>query len=469
MHLKTILCCALAPFMASLDTYVVNISLPAIARNFHVDTSGVSWVVLAYLLALTGTLLIFGRLGDRFGLKRVFLTGFAVFTAASLLCGIAPGIHLLILARFLQGIGAAMLLSMGSALITRSVPAEYQGAAFRFCATAVALGIMLGTPLGGLLTGYASWHWIFLINIPVGAVAIACCQRVLPSDSSAPRSDNTERFDATGAGLIFASLLLLVYALNSGGERGWTSPWILGTAAAGIVLLILFLSWERRTASPLLDLSLFRDRAFTAGNLANCGAAAFLAGNNFLLPFYLEQKLHLQPQQAGLVMLVYSLVYMAASLGTGRLVDRAPPALLGAWAMLLGSAAALGFALTLGAGGLMSVMPYLVALAIGYALFIPSNNHMIMTLAPEGKLGVVSGLYRMEVYLSMVVGVVLLGGVFHRFLPGTPAGTVRPPMLLELGFRNAYCLGAIFCIVSVVFSRVAQALLPIGDGYGPRH
>lgn len=456
---KIVFAAALVSFMVSLDTYVVNISLPSIARWFQVGTGDVSWVVLGYLLALTGTLLIFGRLGDRFGLKGVFQAGFAVFTAASFLCGISNSVWVLVLSRFSQGVGGAMLLSMGPAMIARFLPIERRGAAFGYCATSAALGITLGTPLGGLITGHASWHWIFLINVPIGIAAIAFCQRAIPSDASSAAKGRGETFDAVGAAMIFSSILLLVWSLHTGPERGWLSPLVLGALATGTLLLALFVAWERRTASPLLDLDLFRDRAFTAGNLACCFAAAFLAGNNFVLPFYLEHELRLKPQQTGFVMLIYSLVYMGASLYTGKLSDRISPRTLSVWAMLVGSGAAVWFASTLGFGGLVPVVVYLVVLGLGFAMFVPANNHLVMTMAPEGKLGIVSGLYRMEIYLSMAIGVVLLETVFHRFV-GDNVSWSDATAALERGCRNAYGLGAVLCMLSVAFSRLAQSLAP---------
>ena len=453
---KIIFSIAFVSFMVSVDTYVVNISLPTIARYFHVDTGEVSWVVLAYLLSVTGTLLIFGRLGDRFGLKRVFITGFGVFTLASLLCGMSGGIYILIFSRFLQGVGGAMLLSMAPAMIPKFLSTEHIGRAFGYYATSAALGITLGTPLGGIITGYASWHWIFLINVPTGLAAIWYCYGAIPSDAPAPEVHPDEKFDSLGAILVFAGLSSLVYSLNMGKETGWTSPVILATLTGGIALLTWFVLWERKATSPLLDLSLFQDKAFTFGNLASCFAVAFQAGSNFLLPFYLERLLGLKPQHAGFVILVYSIIYMIGSLYTGKLSDRLRPRILCTWAMVTGAGAALWFALTLGSGGLAPVIVFLVALAVAYALFIPSNNNLVMSMAPEGKHGVVSGLFRMGIYVSLVAGVVVFETVFNLFSPGGAETANLTATAMKPGFVNAYYLGAIFCALSVIFSLMGD-------------
>ncbi len=167
-YYPVILCIAFAVFMVRLDGYIVNISLPTIARYFQVGTSEVSWIVLIYLLVMTGCMLILGKLGDRFGLKRIFLMGYLVFSVSSLFCGLAPTIHTLDLARAVQGVGGAMMIVSAFAIVSRLLPEHLTGWAFGVCSFANSLGIMVGSPLGGFITGFFSWKWIFLINVPIG-------------------------------------------------------------------------------------------------------------------------------------------------------------------------------------------------------------------------------------------------------------------------------------------------------------
>jgi EmrB/QacA subfamily drug resistance transporter len=439
---------AFVSFMVSVDTYVVNISLPTIAKNFGVNTGDVSWVVLAYLIAVTSSLLIFGKLGDRIGLKRVFISGFVIFTGASLLCGVSSSLGMLIFSRFLQGIGGSMLLGMAPAMIPRLLPGGLRGSAFGYYATAAALGITLGTPLGGIITGYFSWHWIFLINVPTGIWAIWYSNGAIPGDTARGRGDDS--FDYFGAVLLVLCLSLLVYALNTGGEAGWTSPVIIASFLSGSLLLAFFIYWERRARPPLLDLTLFDDREFTLGNLASCFAVSVQAGSNFLLPFYLERLKKLPPQQAGMVILVYSIVYMAGSIFFGKMSDRVKPRTLCAWGMALGTAAAVFFALTLDRPGLFSVVVFLGVIAIAYAMFIPSNNNLVMGMASQGKLGTVSGLFRMGIYVSLVAGVCIFETLFSAYTGGSTAGG-----MVE-GFRNSYLLGGLFCFLSVAFSLASM-------------
>ncbi len=456
-NFRIIFSIAFVSFMVSLDTYIVNISLPTISRHFGVGTDKISWVVLAYLLAVTGTLLIFGRLGDRIGLKRVFVTGFWIFTFSSLLCGLSTGIYMLVLSRFLQGVGGSMLLGMAPAMIPRFLPPGQRGTAFGYYSTAAALGIILGTPLGGIITGYASWHWIFLINIPTGLLAIWYCHDAIPSDSPGPGDQPRDKFDSIGAVSVFTGFSTLIYSLNMGNKMGWTSPIILTTFFGGLFLLIFFLLWEMKTLHPLMDLGLFRDRAFTFGNLASCFAVAFQSGSNFLMPFYLERFLGLKPQVAGLVILVYAATFMAGSLYAGKLSDRVSPRLLCTWAMVIGAVASGWFALTLKTGQLIPVIVFLVALGVAYALFIPSNNNLVLGMAPRGKHGVVSGLFRMGIYMSLVAGVVIFEMIFNSFVPGCTGDMSHDRVILGSAFVKAYYLGGIFCIVSLVFSLLGRS------------
>ena len=445
-------------FMVSLDTYIVNISLPTIAESFGVSTGEISWVVLSYLLAVTGTLLIFGKLGDKFGLKKIFITGFGIFILGSLICGIAPNLAILIAARALQGIGGSMLLGMAPALFSRYLPKNKRGEGFGLYATFAALGITIGAPLGGFITGFFSWHWIFLINIPVGLVAIVICMKVIPSISTGELKNDNEKFDYLGSILSLFSSLFLLYALNMGQEKGWSSPLILGLIAASIILFTLFIFHIKKVKNPLLDPSLFKKPAFTAGNIASGFAVAFLAGHNFLIPFYLEYIQKLETQKAGLVILVYSIVYMAGGVIAGKLSDKIHPRVLCMWGMALGTVTAVIFALKLSSPGLLTVILFLGFLALSYAMFVPSSNNLVMSTADEGKHGTVSGVFRMGIYLFMAIGVCVFETIFAGGIQngGIQNGGISgnydkvPVDLLVKGFQFAYAAGGIACLLALV-------------------
>ena len=214
---------AFAVFMVRLDSYIVVISLPTLARYFQVGTSEASWVILSYLMVVTGSTLIFGKLADRIGLKKIFLWGYGLFTLGSLLCGLSPTIYLLDAASCLQGVGGAMMITSGMASIPHYLPKNIAGWAFGICSLANSLGIMVGAPLGGVITCFLSWHWIFLINVPVGILAIVIVKRSLPADQNRPPLAERRPFDVSGSILSFVGFTALVFALSRCEDEGWQS------------------------------------------------------------------------------------------------------------------------------------------------------------------------------------------------------------------------------------------------------
>jgi len=406
---------AFVSFMVSVDAYVVNISLPTISKYFRVGTGEVSWVVLSYLLAVTGTLLIFGKLGDRIGLT--------------------------------------------PAMIPKFLPETMRGTAFGYYATFAALGITIGTPLGGIITGYISWHWIFLINIPIGIMAIIFCKKAIPDDRPVSSETDDKRFDMPGAIISFLSCVLFLYGLNMGKEKGWTSPLILGCFISSLVLLILFVLIEKRIKYPLLDLTLFKDKAFTYGNLASSMAVGFQSGTIFLIPFYLELVKGLKTQQVGAVILVYSVVYMFGSLYSGKISDKVNPRFLCTLGMIIASISAFAFAFALKFAGLTAIIIFLICLAAAYALFIPSNNNVVMGMSPPGKHGVVSGVFRMGIYLSLACGVAIFETIYSLGTPSVAGNSMAlntpTPESLICGFQNVFLVGGITCLLSVIFSILA--------------
>ncbi|MCX6005634.1 MAG: MFS transporter, partial [Chloroflexi bacterium] len=313
---------AFASFMAAVDTYIVNVALPTIAHYFNVGTSDVALVTLAYLLVITSTLPIFGKVGDRIGFKIVFILGFAFFAGGSFLCGLAPHIYLLVGARCIQGVGAAMLYAVGMAMIPRYIPEKSRGWAFGITATTAGLGVVIGAPLGGVITQYFSWHWIFLINVPVGIAAIFVALKVIPKDMPVKNSTEKGAFDVAGAILSFLGLSCLVSALNKGQQMGWNHWGIISMFISSIVLLAAFILWEKRCKDPLLNLNLFKIPTFTFGAFAALFAWSMFAGGNFLLPFYLTLISGLQSSVMGALFLISSVIYIIISPLTGRLSDR---------------------------------------------------------------------------------------------------------------------------------------------------
>lgn len=440
---------AFGAFMSKLDSYIVNISLPTIAARFNVTTAEVSRVVLVYLLVSTSTLLLFGKLGDRFGLRKVFFLGYLLFTIGSLLCGVALSLDMLILSRFIQGIGCAMLTAIAFAIIPRFLPHEVTGWAFGIAATGAALGIAVGAPAGGIITGFLSWRWVFLVNVPFGIFAMYAVNRYIPDeDGSRSRDLRKAGFDILGAGLSFAGLALLVYGLNTGREFGWTSPRIMGCFALAIVLLAAFLIREIKCDEPLLDLRLFKKFRFSAAIASTFFAYMLLSGNSFLLPFYLELGKELPTVTVGLVLMIYSVIYMAAGPWAGRISDRVPPSILCGFAMLSAALCSFVFAFTLSAPGLLAVVVFLIWIALSFGFFISPNNNQVMSLAPAERQGSASGVFNTVNSLGLALGVCFFEMIMSR------SSALQSRSLT--GYRDAYIFGGIVCIVAFFFSLLVN-------------
>ncbi len=452
---------AFATFMVNADSYIVNISLPVIADYFHVGTEAVSWVVMSYQLTVTALLLVFGTLGDRIGIKRLFMLGYAVFTLSSLFCAVSPTLGWLVASRALQGIGASVLYALTPAMVPRYLPPEQRGPAFGALATAAALGISVGTPLGGLITGLLSWHWAFLINIPIGIAAMLVARRVLPVDHSAAEKAPLPAFDYVGSVFSALALVSLIYSFSKLNSLG-LAPTVLGAGVLFVVSLGIFILWERRAVHPLLDYSLFRSPAFNFGNLANFLCLCYLAGHNFITPFYLMTVKGLPTERAGTVFLLYSLIYMGMGPLAGQLSKRINPRILCTTALLLGVLVSFGLSYFLPAEGMLPVYVYFVGLALVMATFIPSNNNVVMGMAPPGKQGAVSGSFRMVGRVGMTVGVCLFQTVF-TLAALQQSGKLQADLLKSVArtqllsaFSTVYLVGAALFAVAAVSSLMAR-------------
>jgi EmrB/QacA subfamily drug resistance transporter len=447
-------CAAFATFMGTLDEFIVTICLPRITESFRTGTSLSVWILISYFLMVTSTLILFGKLADRIGVKRLFIAGYAVFVAGSLLCGLSWDIGVLIAARFVQGIGGAILRVVAYALVPRFLPEKVRGRGYGILSTASAAGIMIGAPLGGLIIGHFTWNWIFLVNLPLGLLALLAVLWKLPRDATAPSDQG--KFDLPGAALSLAGISLLTFGLNMGHDLGWTSPIILIAFAVSAAAIVLFILREKTVTHPLVDLSLFKNRNFVLGNLAMFMTCMFMSGDSFLLPFYLQVSRDLSAYHAGLIMLAYSAVYIPASQIAGRLSDRFNPALVCGFAMLSGACACLLFALTLQTASFVLLFVYIAWAAVSCAMFISPGNHNVMRRIAPGKQGSASGILGTANQLSGVIGVCLFELVFSAFCETTGSATLdqmrASPDQLTAGIRASYLMAMVICLLAMGFS-----------------
>ena len=458
-YLWIVLSVAFASFISGLNIYIVNISLPALSRYFGVSTSIVSRIALVYLLAGTSTLLFFGKLGDRFGLKKILVLGYFFFTGGSLLCAISWNIDILILFRFMQGLGGAMLTAASFAIIPKFLPKEITGWAFGIVATGTALGIMIGAPLGGIIIDFLSWRWLFLIKVPVGIVAIFIALKVLPGEkiTNSSTKENKQGFNILSTLLSFLGLFLFIYALNMGQEYGWASYHIISIFVLSLILLLLFTIAEKVSKVSLLDYQLFKNVYFFYAILSAFCYRVFLGGNGFILPFYLETVKGMGPVKIGLLFTLYGLAFIVVGYTAGRFSDKVSPSLPCAMSMFSASVCSLVFAYTLQFPGTGFVYVLLIWLGVSSGLFIIPNYNQVMQLAHPGKQGIASGIFQTINIVGTVIGVTLFETIFsevipHEFTSLTQYITSKGLSIHDLfpGFCYVYIFGGVVCLMGLL-------------------
>lgn len=451
-------------FMCTLDSSIVNVSLPAIARHFGVPVgAAVEWVIIAYLVVIAALLLTIGRLSDRVGHRALWQAGLVVFTLGSALCGAAPALGFLIGARVLQGVGGALLMAISPAMLTAAFPPDERGRALGLNATIVALGISAGPTLGGVITEVASWRWIFYVNVPIGVAGVIATRLALPSD----RRTQPTRFDVPGAILLGAGLAALTAGLSIGNEIGWRSPWLSGLLAAAVLAALLFVRQEHRCPAPLLDRRLFRDRLFAWAtiSLVLSFLAAFAVA--FLLPFYLEQLRGDSPARTGLLLTPFPLVVAVVAPVSGRLADRIGTRWLASAGMALLCLGLMCLALLDEQTGLWGVIwPQLIA-ALGQGLFQSPNNSAIMGAVPADRRGAAAGMLATGRTMGQAISVAIAGAVFGT-LGAADAGRAlidRPhdPALSAMfvaGYRAALLVCAAIAALGIVTSLLRGSERP---------
>ena len=378
---------AIGVVMATLDISVVNIALPTLSRTFGVPLTRIEWVVLGYVVTITGLLLTLGRIADRAGRRRVYGLGLAVFAMASGLCGAAPGAAALIAARVLQGAGAAMMSATSVALLVASFPPEQRGRAIGAFGAMVGVGLAVGTPLGGFVIAHASWRWLFFINLPLAMLAGLLLRRV-PEDAPAAARTPLD----LGAALAWCGALVsLMLALSRGPELGWSSTGVWPLFAIALFLLLWFGVLERRSAEPLLPLRLVQGPLGIAVLLTFL-SQVFTIGVGFHLPLYLEEVLGMTAELSGRWMAVLPLAALIAAPLAGLLADRIgtrPVATLGMALSVAGFWLLTGLGVNLDAARLAGGM---ALVGIGQGLFAVPNASALLSLVPRELLGFASGL-----------------------------------------------------------------------------
>ena len=455
-------------YLMTMDSSIVNIALPTFARVFHTSPNTALWVSLAFILTTTGLTLTLGRLGDLFGRKRMYVAGFAIFTAGLALAGLAQDLAQLIAVRIFQGCGSAMVLANGTAIITAAFPSHERGRAIGTNSAVVGAGLMSGPVIGGFLLESLDWRALFYVRIPLGLAALLAGWWVVRE--TGPAHAGERRLDIPGALTLVVALSGFLLAVNRGQAWGWISPAILGLFAVAAATLAAFVLIEARSPSPIVSFTLFRDRLLAASLLSQVLNFVAQSAVSLLMPFYLIRVLGYSPARAGLVLISVPLLMLVLSPFAGALSDRVGSRLLATAGVVLVSLGLLLLA-TLGRhSSAVLVMARLMLVGAGSALFGPPNNSTIMGRVPPSMLGTGAATIATGRNVGNAAGLAMAGAVFTAVAAahaGVSAGAARadtlPPDAVLAGVRAAFAVSTVisFTAVTASFFRTTPAGFPL--------
>jgi EmrB/QacA subfamily drug resistance transporter len=438
----------LASLMIVLDVTIVNVALPSIREDLGFSETSLAWVVNAYLLTYGGLLLLGGRLGDLFGQRRLFLIGIGLFTLASLACGLATSQGFLVGARAVQGIGGAIAsavsLSLVMTLFTEHGERAKAMGVFGFVAAG---GGSIGVLLGGILTDSLNWHWIFLVNVPIGALVCFLCLRLIPGTPGTARG---VRLDVAGAVTVTAALMLAVYAIVNGNANGWTSARTLGLLGGAVALMAAFLTIETHVRAPLMPLRLFRLRNVATANVVGVLWAAAMFAWFFLSALYLQLVLGYSPLQVGLSFLPANLIMGVFSIGlSARLVMKYGFRLPLATGLLLAAAGlALFVRLPVHGNFVVDVLPSMILLGFGAGMAFNPVLMAAMSDVEPSEAGLASGLVNTSFMMGGALGLAVLASLAASRTSSLRASGEGPLIALTGGYRAAFLVGSVFALLA---------------------
>lgn len=449
--------------MSALDLSIVNVAMPTLKTTFGASMATIEWVSMAYMLALTVFLPLFGRLADMYGRSRLYNVGFIIFSAGSLFCGLSTSAGILIASRTIQAVGAGLLQANSIGIITHAFPAKERGKAIGIQGAVQAISMAVAPVLGGVLITAVGWRAIFYLNIPIGILGTAAALLILPKCDRQPK----EKVDYLGAALFASGLAGLLLALNEAVKLGWESHTIIVYGISGIVLLGLFVFAELKVKHPLIDLGLFKNSTFLLGNISGMLSYYVLFAVMFLMPFYLERVKGYGTTLTGLLLTPLLLAMAVSAPLSGRISDKYGSRIMTTAGMLVSAAGCLWLLYLGGSARITGVVGTMIFLGIGMGLFSTSNNSAIMGAAPGEKLGMAGGLLNMTRSLGLIFGVNISGMVFtsleHGYLAqkGFPNSTrifssSKIPVPLK---SDAFMHGFMVVIMILLALNVIAALL----------
>jgi EmrB/QacA subfamily drug resistance transporter len=448
---------AVAQFMVILDATIVNVALPTIKVDVGFSEQSLSWVLNAYTLMFGGFLLLGGRLADRLGRRRLFVAGIAVFSGASLICGISQSEGMLLVARGLQGLGGAMVSPAAlSIILTTFAEGPERNRALAVWGAIAGAGGAIGLLLGGVIVELLSWRWVFFVNVPIGAVVLALTPRIVPESRS--ESASKGGYDIEGAVAITLGTIALVFTLIKAESWGWTSGQTLAGFAIAAALIVAFVQIERRHRDPLVPLRIFSNRSLAASDATMLLVAAALFGMFFFCTLYLQQVLGYSALKTGIAYLPLSLTLIGASALASRLVDRFTPKPVLVTGLLVSTAGFVVLTRVTGHGDYAShVLPAMIVIGAGLGLsFVPITIAATNGVA-SGDSGLASGLLNTTQQVGGSLGLAILSSVSTSRLASALQGGSALPVALTHGFKGAFMVAAVLCALGVV---LAVVLLP---------
>ncbi len=447
-------------FLTGLSHRGVLVSLPTLVEVFHTDLSFIQWVLLVYDLAVIGLVLTLGRLGDLFGRRRIYVSGFIVFSAGSLLCGLSQTPAQLIGSRILQGIGGAMIVANGRAIATLVVPANQRGRALGLTSTAFHIGYMTGPTLGGFIIDTVGWRWLFHLNVPLGLASAYFAWKVLKERSESAHSADV---DVLGAALLLFANTAFVYTMNQAPHLGLNHPLVAALFTLAAIGFFLFIRTELRAQNPILSLSLFRNRLFTAANISLFFVTCTQSATSALFPFYLQKLVGFSPAQMGWILVANSIVIIIVAPVAGWLSDRFGSRLLcSVGAGLIAVGQFLIANLTLQSSILEMIFPQALT-GLGWAIFNSPNQSAILGTVPRDKVGAASGMTVTTARVGGAIGIALsgalmtyalaAGGLAPRQIESPESWTLYPNIFLS-SFGQTIHLINLLAVLAIFFSAI---------------
>ena len=423
-----------AYFMVVLDSVVVITALPRMQRDLHVSLASLQWTLNAYGIAFAAGIITAAALGDRFGRRKVFTVGLALFTVASVACALAPSLSALIVARTVQGLGGAIVLPLSLTILTAAFPIERRGMIVGIYGGLAGLAVAMGPIVGGAVTQSIDWHWIFWINVPIGIVAVLLGVRLLPESRGA-----RERLDLVGVGLVTAGVIFLVWALSRANAVGWSSAEVVGTLVVGALLLVVFVVWEGSVREPMVPLALFAERDFAIGNVTTFLMSGAIFAGGLLVTEEFQLARHYSPVGAGLHLLPFFATPMVVSPVAGALSDRTGrrPIIVAGLSLLTAGFVWVAWRGSLGASWVEIVIALLVA-GVGISMALPTVPTAVLSAVPAQDMGKASGINYMAQRFGAVFGVAIGSTLFATY------GGLASPAAVTAGFKPALWACAAF-------------------------